>query len=160
MNQILLTKSPPLQTYDSFEGAIRGPKEHPLNQAATESTAILAGAKVSDFKWSLGQCSIGFSSGLSLHIKARNFDVEWLLDSSDETIDRYICAPVELVWGSGRKSVFDPGSLLHQIWGCTMTKLFVNEVGLLLYTDSNPILWFSAQRGKDPEGDVLYAFFE
>ena len=79
MNQILLAKSPPLQSYDSFKGAIRGPKEHRLNQAATESTAILAGAKVSEFQWSVGRCSIGFSSGLSLHIKARNSVLFYIL---------------------------------------------------------------------------------
>ena len=103
---------------------------------------------------------ITFSNSCLLEVEARNFELDWRVRASTESQAPSNYALVKLVWNPDLTSVFDPCSLLAQIWGAEFTRLFVNEMGLLLYTQDNPILWFHAVRIRASTSDFLFASLE
>ena len=62
--------------------------------------------------------------------------------------------------GSGIAGVFEPDALIQEVAGSGFEELFVNEVGLLVYTVGNPILWFGALREPGSDRELLYAHLE
>lgn len=61
------------------------------------------------------------------------------------------------MWSPTLTGLFDPRALLARVLGAEFTRLCVNEMGLLLYTGGNPILWFHAVRVRDSDDDFLFA---
>jgi hypothetical protein len=93
-------------------------------------------------------------------VEASNFQLKWDVRTAEETCEPAPFESVKLDWSAESMSVFDPCSLVAQVAQSEFKKLFVNEMGLLLYTRGNPILWFSAHRVSGSDQDFLYAWLE
>jgi hypothetical protein len=160
MREVHIDSGPPTRSYSTFAEAVSEAERHPAQRQATAVAQLLEGACVTGGSWSTGACLISFSNSRVLEVEAHNFDLEWRAKASTESQARSPYEPVKLVWNPELTSVFDPRSLLAQISGAEFTRLFVNEVGLLLYTRRNPILWFHAVRIRESTDDFLFASLE
>lgn len=160
MRRIQIELGPPPRSYRAFADAVSGAEQHPLQHRARDAGVLLDGAEVVAAKWSNDACDINFTNGLVLRVKARDFQLEWQVRTTDSQLTELAYDPVELIWNPELETVFDPCSLLARISGAKFANLFINEMGLLLYTSGNPILWFHAYRNRESSADFLFATFE
>ena len=160
MRRIHLESGPPPRSYDTFEEAVSGAEQHPLQDRARGSGSLLEHAKIDTVHWYTGVCEVTFTNYRLLRVEARDFQLNWevLADAPLRTSVAY--EPVELVWNPELRTVFDPSSLFASISGAEFAKLFVNEWGLLLYTCGSPILWFQPYRIRDSRQDFLFGSFD
>lgn len=110
--------------------------------------------------WSTSACVIHFSNRRLLRVEACDFGLNWRVEAAPKSVTPTPYVPVKLVWNPKLSSLFDPRSLLSRISGAEFIRLFVNERGLLLYTQDNPILWFHAVRIRESSHDFLFAHLD
>jgi hypothetical protein len=160
MQEVHIDSGPPPRSYASFAEAVSGAERHPAQERATAASRLLEHAHVTGGSWSTGACAIHFSNSRLLQVEARDFELNWRVEASAESAAPPTYAPIKLVWNPELNSVFDPLSLLKRVSGAEFIRLFVNEMGLLLYTRNNPILWFHAVRIRESSHDLLFASLE
>jgi hypothetical protein len=161
MRPFRVNAGPPPISYSSFEAAVDGAKRHPTQAYAQRCADLLAGdTRVTGGTWYRTQCVVSFSNGRVLRVSAGGFALHWeVLEQAEPPAGRPY-KPIELIWNTELRAPFDPVALLAQITGSQFVDLFVNELGLLLYTSGNPILWFHAVQLSASNRDLLFAAFE
>jgi hypothetical protein len=157
MLEVHIDSGRPPRSYATFAEAVSGAERHPAQRRAAAATQLLQGTRVTGGSWSTRACVITFSNGRWLEVEARDFSLDWRVQEFTESPSPSTYPPLKLIWNPELTSVFDPQSLLTQILGAEFTLLFVNEVGLLLYTRGNPILWFHSVRIRGSSQDFLFA---
>ena len=160
MQTILVDSGPPPISYRTFEEAVSGAEKHTAQEHARACASELSGARVVSGTWQRAACEIEFSNGRLLLVQANQFAVSWAVSAFRTIQPGPGPAAAELVWSTEIRCVFEPDSFLPRIVGADFDQLFVNEVGLLLYTAGNPILWFRAFQNRESHEDLLYAVFE
>ena len=160
MQIVHIDSGPRPRSYGTFSKAISGANCHPLQEEARRATVKLSGSTVSEIVWTSDSCQVAFSNGSSLQIRAHDFALEWDIRSPNSTKIAEPYPPVQVVWKSASTMEFDPDSQFSCIRNTQFLQLFVNDVGLLLYTAGNPILWFHAYRARQRGDDFLFAAFE
>ena len=157
MNEVHVDSGPPPRSYATFADAIFGAEHHPVQGRAAAASRLLVHAQVTGGWWSTAACAIRFSNDRLLRVDACNFELDWRVEPSSDSAPQAPYAPVKLVWKAELSRVFDPLSLLARISGAEFIRLFVNEMGLLLYTRGNPVLWFHAVRKRGSGDEFLIA---
>lgn len=150
--------------YDSFEAAIKGAKNHPLQKQAQSDGQQLTGTSIIDGYWTNRDCVIRFSNERWLHVFTQDGFVRWAIaDSLPSTnlpqLDSIGAAPIVLDWGGTiGESPFDRLAIIANRRGAMFSQLWINEGGLLLYTHGQSELWFHAVYRTDTNEDLLFAF--
>ena len=160
LHRIFIENGPPPRSYKSLDEAVTNAERHPLQGRARSASALIEQSQVAAANWSTGACEIHFTNDSTLYIAAQNFQLDWQVYATKSLNSVQPYEPVSLVWSRDSESVFDPCTLTAQLCGADFVKLFVNELGLLLYTRRNPILWFSAVRIRESSHDFLYAWLD
>jgi hypothetical protein len=160
MLEISIQSAPTPRSYSTIESAIAGAQGHPLQERAREAGSSLAGSKLVSAKWGSDSCLLRFSNDRELIIQARNFALDWNVHAEGSVEISPSRHPVRVVRESGSNEIYDPPRLIDRIVSGDFVKLYVNELGLLLYTHGNPILWFSALRELTTNRDILYAWLD
>ena len=161
MRTITVEPYPLRESYGSFEGAIAGALNDPLQPRAKADTARLLGSRIEDAWWTDTDCVIQFSNGLLLHIGVDGETLSWLLLEAppplDETAIERIGAPaVALCWPNLGDHVMDRSALAAKRLGCEFTLLCVTTGCLLVYCRGRLIWWFSAVRQTDTGRSLLF----
>jgi len=160
MKKIPISSGPLPRSYKTLDEAVSGAEQHPLQGKARSASSLIERSRVAAASWSTGACEIDFTNGKTLHVAAHEFQLEWQVCATRSEKSGQPYEPVSLVWSNGTESLFDPCTLTAQVYEGKFVKLFVNEVGLLLYTKGNPILWFSAVRICESNQDFLNAWLD
>jgi hypothetical protein len=158
---IPVSNYPLKSSYGSFEAAIEGAKGNPLQPKARTDSAELADTTIVDAYWTDVQISIRFSNEKFLHIWASPGDVEW--DVVDDPpmaqapdIQRVGAEPVVHRWAAPIvDDVKDCSALVSKRRGAEFQRLFVNEIGLLVYCRRRLIWRFAAVRRVDLDQPIL-----
>ena len=153
---------PPPRSYDSFEEAIRGAENHPDQEKARTDTKAFHGCTIVDAWWTDTDHVIRFSNQMLLHIWAGDVAVAWNVTEvqpqvDDSEVERVGSAPIILRFGGEAGDyLMDRSSLAKRRRGRLFRKLFVNEMGLLVYTDQPMIWWFGVVYRSDTDRRILY----
>ena len=160
MRRIHIESGPPPRSYDTFEKAVSGAEQHPLQDRARGFGSLLEHSKIDTVHWYTGVCEVTFTNDRLLRVEARDFQLKWEVRTNASPRTSVVYEPVELVWNPELRTVFDPCSQFAGITGAEFAMLFVNEWGLLLYTRGNPILWFQPYRIRESRQDFLFGSFD
>lgn len=160
MELLKVDPGPPITGYASPMAAIEATKLHPVQPQAREFTGRLANTEVVELAWAQAECEVVFSNGRLLRVQARDFDLLWSLHARDSQMHAGVTAPVELLWRADLREVFDPSEIAETLVGGRFQRLFVNDYGLYLYTESNPILVFTALKVGQRSRDFVRGFLE
>jgi hypothetical protein len=162
MRLIPVKSYPPSATFDSFSAAIGGAHRHPFQPRAIETTQRLAGTTFADACWTDDEFFVRFSNELFLQISVCSKSVHWSLTSalqatSERQVERVGAEPVMLAWGPPiGERVMDRSALVAKRRGAAFKKLFVNDMGLLLYCHGRLILWFQPILRTDTDQSMLH----
>jgi hypothetical protein len=161
MRSIPVESYPLRESYDSFEGAIAGALNDPLQPKAKADTARLLGSRIEDAWWTDTDCVIRFSTGLLLHIRADTGAVSWdLVDfppQFDESKPERIGAPTVLLrWSNEIAGPMNRSELAAKRIGAEVEQLFVTTGTLLVYCRDQLIWWFMAVRQTETGQPILY----
>jgi hypothetical protein len=158
---IPVTNYPLKSSYGSFEAAIEGATRNPLQPKAQADSENLAGTTVVDAYWNDVEFAIRFSNERFLHIWACPGEVGWeivedppVVDESD--VQRVGAEPVIHRWAAPLvDEVKDCSTLVCKRRGAEFQRLFVNEIGLLVYCRRRLIWRFAAVRREDRDQPIL-----
>jgi hypothetical protein len=160
MQEIYVQSTIAARSYSTLESAIAGAEHHPMQEHARQAGLSLAGAKLISANWGSDSCLISFSNRQGLLIQARNGELAWDVCAEGSAESCPSTYPVRVIRESGSSEIYDPSILIDQILMGNFVKLYVNELGLLMYTIGNQILWFSALRELRTDRDFLYAWLD
>jgi hypothetical protein len=160
MKSIPVDGHPFERTYDSPEAAIAEADNHPLQSKARSDGLHLLGAILVDSYWTNSEFALGFSNGQWLHVFLDNHRVRWALGETKPcilgTVEQVGSPPLKLDWGIVGEELMDRSSLVSARFGKEFVRLWVNEIGLFVYTKGQLILRFGAIFRTDTGEDILY----
>jgi hypothetical protein len=149
------------RAFNSFDAAIQGATNHPLQGKAQDDTALLSGASLVDGYWTGSDLVLQFSNERWLHVferdhRARGDVVDGAPDLGD-VVQRVGASPIILDWGAAiGECRMDLSSLMAKRRGAEFQHLFVNECGFYVYMRQCLILAFHVVRRLDVEEDMLF----
>lgn len=148
------------RSYGSFEAALAGAMNHPLQPKAQSDGSKLLGSTFVDAFWTGSEFALGFSKGQWLHVFMANHHVRWILIGSKPNllgdVQRIDSPPMLLEWTTGGEGLMDRSSLIGARIGKEFVRLWVNEGGFYVYTKKQLILCFHAIFRTDTGEDLLY----
>ncbi len=143
------------------EEAIEACRNNPLSERVRSDSERLSGTTIEDGYWTEKDFAIKFSNGLWIHVYVETDTVKWVITDRRPALgslgfEEIGADPVLLLWeGTGESSVLDRSSLLAQRIGKEFSDLFLNDIGLYLYTKKQRILTFNAIFRRDTGGEML-----
>ena len=146
----------PLVGHRSLEAAIAAPGTHPLRPIAEQCSAELAGRRLIGAVGELERIDLSFSGALRLVIGIAERFPSFAVERGETRTDFAAKADgVLLEWSPKLTATMDWGTRLSSRRDRVLTRVFVNEFGLLLYFERTLILGVSAVRRVDGSGDIL-----
>jgi hypothetical protein len=151
---------PLCESYDSFEGAIAGALNAPLQSKAKADTERLLGSQVADACWTDTECVIRFSNGIFLHISVEAETLSWQLadvqPTLSDTVESIGAPAVTLRWPAQADYVMDRSALAANRVACEFIRLFTTNGALLICCRGRLIWWFTAIRRLDTGKSFLF----
>jgi hypothetical protein len=145
------------QTFPTLRAALEF--RHPLLQDAERDSGRLHGRQLLTAAWSDVEARLVFGGGMCLRIGIADHFVKWHVQPAELAPGTDDCAAacVDLDRGSnaGVERFHRRETLMKRI-GRELDRLFVNEMGLLVYFSDCAILWFDAIANLGSGVDVLY----
>jgi hypothetical protein len=160
LKSILIDPGPSPRSYDSVSKALEAEPALPGQSEAQSTTNLFKGSTITRGNWTSNRCEISFSNGYLLSIEAQGFQLSWETRETSKNPEFSFYEPVEIVWNPEVKCVFDPNLLLERISEARLQNIRINDFGLLLYTQNNPILWFHAVQAQNTGKDYFGEFGE
>jgi len=161
MRTLAVESFPLRESYGSFEGAIAGALNDPLQPKAKADTVKVLGSCVEDAWGTDTDCAIQFSNGIWLHIRVEDEAVSWsLLETSPSLAvpepERVGSPAVTLRWPNVGDHIMNRSELAAKRIGSEFTRLFVTSGALLVYCRGQLIWWFSAVRQTETGRPFLF----
>jgi len=163
MRIIPVESCPQKKAYESFEAAIEGAQNNPLQPRARADSERLIGATVVDAYWTDRQFVVRFSNEQFLHIWACPEELKWEVTKfapviPERDVRRIGDEPVVHRWRPGPAlgdHVQDCSALVAKRRGAEFQQLFVNQFGLWVYLRGHLVWHFGAIRRTDLDQPIL-----
>jgi len=148
--QVIPVRPYPIKGHPTAAAAIAATQRHPLQARARADPERLGGSDIIDATWTDEEFVIRFAHGLYLRIFVDGESVDWRLEQAtrpwyEGVAERVGAVPVICRWQPDFVDVvMDRSAMVAMRRGITFEKLFVNELGLLVYCKGQRIWWFQS----------------
>jgi len=165
MRTLAVHSSPIAPTFSSADAAIQHSKSYSRSAKARADEGLVTGCEITDAYWSDTDFVIRFSNDRFLHLfvaaEQSEMSVKWGILERDPVLPgvalEYIgSAPVALQFSRAGHYVMDRSALIAARRGKTLTRFFVNEMGIYLYTPRQLTLCFRSVFRVDTGDGLLY----
>lgn len=160
MNSIPVKPCRAIISHGSIREAIDFANSHPLQSQAKADSDLLAGAKLEEAFWTATEFVFRFSNGKNLHVYLQNGYVHWRVCAELPVVANRLTIGAEAVvfrWpGEVGDHPMDCSDMIKRRINSEFRKLFVNDLGLLVYLKNVLILYISVVERTDNGAQILH----
>jgi hypothetical protein len=162
MRTIPVETHPLTKAFGSAVAAIKGAINHPLQPKARADSTRLEGTTIVDAFWTDTDFVIRFSNEFLLHVSVEHEGVRWSVSPvpphlTETSVERVGAPAAMFRWKPHvGDHIMDRSELVAKRRGRPFQRLYANEMGLLVYCESQLILAFAAIRRTDFNRSLLF----